>query len=70
MELETEIELITEKIEDARGDGNREAKYAMMRTKKELEHALTRIKYGMEADRKSVSGAKALLNSAQNGDYV
>lgn len=70
MELQTEIELITEKIEDARGDGNREAKYAMMRTKKELEHALTRIKYGLEADQKSLTGAKSMLNSVKNGDIV
>jgi hypothetical protein len=68
MELDTEIEMITEKIEDARGDGNREAKYAMMRTKKELENARTRIKYGMEADEKSLSDAKGVLNAAQRGE--
>lgn len=65
MELETEIDLITEKIDDARGDNNRQAKYAMMRTKKDLENALKRIQYGMEADQGSISGAKAALNEAR-----
>jgi hypothetical protein len=70
MELDTEIEMITEKIEDARGDGNREAKYAMMRTKKELENAKDRIRYGIEADTKSLSNAKSVLNSTQKeGGY-
>ena len=50
MELETEIEIINEKIEDAKGDGNRKAKYAMMRTRKELENAKRRIEYGIDAD--------------------
>ena len=66
MELETEIKLIDEKIQDARGDGNRDAKYAMMRTKSELENALKKIRYGMEADTRSLSNAKAMLNSVRN----
>jgi len=65
MELETEITMIDEKIKDARGDGNREAKYAMMRTKAELENALKKIRYGMEADTRSVSSAKAILSNAR-----
>lgn len=65
MELETEIEMITEKIEDARGDNNREAKYAMMRTKKDLENALKRVQFGMEADTKSIQGAKSALNDSR-----
>lgn len=63
MELETEITMIDEKIRDARGDDNREAKYAMMRTKAELENALKKIRYGMEADTRSVSSAKSLLSN-------
>ena len=66
LELETEIEMITEKIEDARGDGNREAKYSMMRTKKELENAKKRIEYGLEASQRDVTGAKAVLNEARS----
>lgn len=65
MELDTEIEMLTEKIEDARGDGNREAKYSMMRTKKELENAKKRIEYGLEADTKSLSNAKKTLDSSR-----
>lgn len=67
MDLETEIEIISEKIDDAKGDNNREAKYAMMRTKKELEHALTRIQYGMEADRRTMSNAKQILDQSRGG---
>ena len=63
MELETELKLIDEKIEDARGDGNREAKYAMMRTKAELENALKKIQYGLEADTRSLANAKNTLNA-------
>ena len=66
MELETEIKLIDEKIQDARGDQNREAKYAMMRTKAELENALKKIRYGMEADNRSLANAKAMLHGARN----
>lgn len=66
MELDTEIEMITEKIEDARGDGNRKAKYSMMRTKKELENAKKRIEYGLEADSRSLSKAKSTLDTARN----
>lgn len=65
MELDTEIAMITEKIEDARGDGNREAKYAMMRTKRELENAKRKIQYGIEADDRSTKGAKKLLDSVR-----
>lgn len=65
MELDTEIEMITEKIEDARGDGNREAKYAMMRTKRELENAKRKIQYGLEADERSTKGAKRLLDAVR-----
>lgn len=67
MELEAEIEMINEKIEDARGDGDREAKYAMMRTRTELQNALKRIKYGMEADERSVNTAKSTIKSIRSG---
>lgn len=61
MELETELELIDEKINDAQGDNNRQAKYAMMRTRSELKHALERIEYGLEADSKSIAKASSVL---------
>ena len=67
MELDTEIEMITEKIEDARGDNNREAKYAMMRTKRELENAKKRIQYGMEASEKDLANTNKLLNESREG---
>lgn len=48
-ELENELEIIKEKIEDARSDNDREAKYALMRTKAELEDAIRRIRYNIKA---------------------
>lgn len=65
MELDTEIQMITEKIEDARSDQNRQAKYAMMRTKIELENAKKRIQFGMEADEKSLRDTNAALKNAR-----
>lgn len=49
-ELERELVMINEKLEDARGDGNREAKYALMRTKMAYEEAIRRVKYGIGAE--------------------
>ena len=65
-EIEIELSMIDEKIQDAANDGNREAKYALMRTKAELQNALKKIKYGIEADRTSVKNTSKLLNSAKN----
>ena len=65
MEIDLELEMLGEKIQDARGDNNREAKYSMMRTKKELENAKTRIMYGMEADEKSLSDTKKVLDTSK-----
>lgn len=62
LELEAELELIEEKIEDARGDGNRQAKYAMMRTRTEIVNAIKKIKLGLEADQRSIDTAKKLIN--------
>ena len=61
MELETEMTMLDEKIQDAKSDNNREAKYCMMRTRKELENARKRIMYGMEADTKTLKDTKAAL---------
>lgn len=65
MEIDTELEMLDEKIKDARGDNNREAKYAMMRTRKELQNAKTRITYGMTADRKSLSDTRKQLDNSR-----
>ena len=45
--------MLNEKIEDARAAGDNEAKYAMMRTKAEIEKTIKKIKYGIEAGTKS-----------------
>ena len=62
--------MLDEKIEDARGDGNRQAKYSMMRTRAELQKALEQIKYGLTASEKAMNTAKAVLNGKQNLDYM
>ena len=48
-ELEAEIAIVDEKIKDASSDGDREAKYALMRSKSSLENTLKRLKKGEEA---------------------
>lgn len=67
LELEAEIEMVTEKIEDARGDGNREAKYKLMRTKTELQNATYKIRMGLEADQRSIQTAKNTINKVRGG---
>lgn len=67
MELETEIAIMKEKVNDAKGDKNREAKYALMRSLKELENAHKRIRYGLEANQKSLNTAKGLLKKTAVG---
>jgi len=61
MELDTEIDIINEKIDDAKGDGNKKAKYSLMRTRNELVNAQRKIKFGIEADRNSLNKAKSML---------
>lgn len=47
LELETEHKIITEKIEDARGENDRKQKYELMRAQAKIEKEITRIKYNM-----------------------
>ena len=47
-ELETELKLTREKIEDARSDGNRKAKYNLMRIESKLESEIARVKYNAD----------------------
>lgn len=65
-EIEVELQLIDEKIDDARGDQNRKAKYALMRTRAELQKTLEKIKYGMETDDKMTASAHKVLDDARN----
>lgn len=51
--LNEEIEIVTEKIDDARAAGDNKAKYSLMRSKKELENARDRVKYNLGAEVKS-----------------
>lgn len=70
-ELELEIKMLDEKIEDARGDGNRQAKYSMMRTRAELQKAAEQIKYGLNTSESAINTAKAVLSGKKNlGDAL
>ena len=66
-ELDTEIQLIDEKIDDAKGDGNRQAKYALMRTKGELERARDKIRYNLSASNEDLQTAKDLIVGKRYG---
>lgn len=48
-ELETELKLVREKIEDAKSDNNRKAKYQLMRMESKLEDEIARIKYNSKS---------------------
>ena len=43
-ELEDELKIVTEKIEDSRGDENKQKKYELMRIKSSLEREIFRVK--------------------------
>ena len=49
-ELETELKIVREKIEDAKGDNARQQKYELMRIEASLEKEVTRIKYGLRPE--------------------
>lgn len=68
-EIELEIKMLDEKIEDARGDGNRQAKYSMMRTRAELQKALEQIKYGLTASEKAMHTAKSVMKGKVDLNY-
>ena len=65
MELEEELVLVEEKIHDAAQDGNREAKYSLMRTKANLENAIKRIKMNTEMDKYSAGSARDIAVNDQ-----
>jgi hypothetical protein len=44
-ELENELIIVNEKIEDSRGDENKQKKYELMRIKNKLEDEITKIRY-------------------------
>lgn len=47
LELETELRITKEKIEDARGENNKQQKYQLMRIQANLEKEITRIRHGL-----------------------
>lgn len=67
LELNAELEMVNEKIEDAKGDGNRQAKYDLMRTRQALQSAIQRLKYGIGAEEKEpVLNPDRVRNSTAN----
>lgn len=64
-ELNSEISIIEEKIEDAKNDQNKKAKYAMMRTRAELIKARDRIQAGMGNDEHGINLAKTAVATAR-----
>ena len=60
-ELNEEIEIIEEKIDDAKNDGNRKAKYNMMRTRSELVKARDRLRAGLPNDPLTSDRVKSTL---------
>jgi hypothetical protein len=66
IDLQTEISILDEKIEEAKGDGNRQAKYALMRTRAELQRAYEKIKYDLNANKSDLATAYSHLKSSKN----
>lgn len=64
-ELDMEIKILEEKIQDASGDGDRKAKYALMRTKGELEKAKNKIEYGTSIDDRAAKAAAKFLKGVR-----
>lgn len=63
LQIETEIKMMDEKIDDARSDGNRKAKYALMRTKGELERARDKIRYNLTATKEDMRVARTYIDN-------
>ena len=47
LELQTELKIVKEKIEDAKGDNKKQEKYELMRIESQLEKEILRIKHGL-----------------------
>lgn len=47
-DLEEELVIVNEKIDDAKGDGDKQAKYQLMRVRSQLERDIERIKYRLD----------------------
>lgn len=67
-ELELELEMVEEKIQDAQSDGNRQAKYELMRTRNALLNAIKRIKIGVGA--KTITGKVSSANHQYLPDSI
>lgn len=68
MLLEEELEIVKEKVSDASSDGNRKAKYSLMRSQKEIENAIKRLKYNMGAEVSSKEIEKLISRDKEKGE--
>ena len=48
-ELETELSVVNEKLDDSKSDGNKNAKYQLIRIKKALESDIDRVRYRLKS---------------------
>ena len=46
--MEDELEVVKEKIDDSRGDENKQKKYELMRIRNELQRQMDRVKYNLK----------------------
>ena len=69
LELSSEIEMVNEKIDDAKADGDKQAKYELMRTKHNLETALAKIRSSYKGDTaESIAAAKGVISSSKKSE--
>ena len=47
LELQTELKIVKEKIEDAKGENRKQEKYELMRIESQLEKEILRIQHGL-----------------------
>ena len=57
-ELQLELRVTREKLEDAKADGNRKAKYDLMRIENKIEKEITRLRYSQDPD--TYTGGRSL----------
>ena len=69
-QIEQEIKLLDEKIDDARSDGNRKAKYALIRTRGELVRARDKIRYNLSATKKDLKVAKDYVRGNKHDSEI
>lgn len=69
VELQQELEIVNEKINDANADGDKKAKYELMRTKHSIEATISKIATSYKsASDKNLANANAVIKSSRGVD--